>query len=101
METFANISTIVEKGAAWFASIGAHSSPGTKVFALAGRVARAGLVEVPIGTPLRTILYDLGGGVPAGYEFKAAQTGGPAGGCIPGVISISPWITIRFRPSAP
>ena len=83
VETFANIPTIIEKGAAWFASIGAPSSPGTKVFALAGRVKRAGLVEVPIGTPLRTIIHELGGGVPEGYEFKAAQTGGPAGGCIP------------------
>ena len=83
VETFANIPTIVENGGDWFASIGAPASPGTKVFALAGRIARAGLVEVPIGTPLRTIIHDLGGGVPAGYEFKAAQTGGPAGGCIP------------------
>jgi bidirectional [NiFe] hydrogenase diaphorase subunit len=83
VETFANIPTIIEKGGEWFAGIGSPSSPGTKVFALAGRVVRAGLVEVPIGTPLRTILYDFGGGVPAGYQFKAAQTGGPAGGCIP------------------
>ncbi len=83
VETFANIPTIVEKGGEWFASIGSPTSPGTKVFALAGRIARAGLVEVPIGTPLQTIIHDLGGGVPAGYEFKAAQTGGPAGGCIP------------------
>ena len=83
VETFANIPAIVEKGGAWFASIGAPASPGTKVFAVAGRIVRTGLVEVPIGTPLRTILFDLGGGVPPGYEFKAAQTGGPAGGCIP------------------
>ena len=83
VETFANIPAIIEKGGDWFASIGSPASPGTKVFALAGRIARTGLVEVPIGTPLRTILFDLGGGVPAGYEFKAAQTGGPAGGCIP------------------
>ena len=83
VETFANIPTIVEKGGAWYSQIGAPASPGTKVFALAGRIARAGLVEVPIGTPLRSIIYELGGGVPAGYEFKAAQTGGPAGGCIP------------------
>jgi bidirectional [NiFe] hydrogenase diaphorase subunit len=83
VETFANIPTIIEKGGDWFASIGANASPGTKVFALAGRVMRTGLVEVPIGTSLRTILFDLGGGVPPGYEFKAAQTGGPAGGCIP------------------
>jgi len=83
VETFANIRTIVEKGGDWFASIGSPASPGTKVFALAGRIGRAGLVEVPIGTPLAAIVQDLGGGVPAGYEFKAAQTGGPAGGCIP------------------
>jgi bidirectional [NiFe] hydrogenase diaphorase subunit len=83
VETFANIPTIIEKGGRWFASIGTPASPGTKVFALAGRIVRTGLVEVPIGTSLRTILNDLGGGVPTGYEFKAAQTGGPAGGCIP------------------
>ncbi len=83
VETFANIPTIVEKGGEWFAAIGAPASPGTKVFALAGRVARSGLVEVPVGTSLRTIVSDFGGGVPAGCEFKAAQTGGPAGGCIP------------------
>jgi len=83
VETLANIPSIIEKGGEWFASIGAPASPGTKVFALAGRIARTGLVEVPVGTSLRTILFDLGGGVPPGYEFKAAQTGGPAGGCIP------------------
>ena len=83
VETFANIAGIIQNGAAWFASIGSKSSPGTKVFALAGRIVRAGLVEVPIGTSLRTMLFDLGGGVPPGFEFKAAQTGGPAGGCIP------------------
>jgi bidirectional [NiFe] hydrogenase diaphorase subunit len=83
VETYANIPTIIEKGGAWFASIGSPTSPGTKIFALAGRVLRTGLVEVPIGTSLRTIIYELGGGVPPGYEFKAAQTGGPAGGCIP------------------
>ncbi len=83
VETFANIPAIVERGGAWLAAIGAPASPGTKVFALAGRVARAGLVEVPVGTSLRTIVMDIGGGVPAGCEFKAAQTGGPAGGCIP------------------
>jgi bidirectional [NiFe] hydrogenase diaphorase subunit len=83
VETFANIPTILEKGGDWFASIGTPTSPGTKIFALAGRIVRTGLVEVPIGTPLRTILYQLGGGVPEGHQFKAAQTGGPAGGCIP------------------
>ena len=83
VETFANIAAVIEHGGAWFASIGAPASPGTKVFAVAGRVKRTGLVEVPIGTSLRTILFDICGGVPEGYEFKAAQTGGPAGGCIP------------------
>ena len=83
VETFANIPWIIEHGGDAFAAIGAPTSPGTKVFAVAGRVVRTGLIEVPIGTSLRTILYDLGGGVPMGYEFKAAQTGGPAGGCIP------------------
>jgi len=83
VETFANIPTIIEMGGELFSAIGAPASPGTKVFALAGRVERTGLVEVPIGTSLRTILFDIGGGVPAGHEFKAAQTGGPAGGCIP------------------
>ena len=83
VETFANTPAIIENGGEWFASIGEPASPGTKVFALAGRVLRTGLVEVPIGTSLRTILFDLGGGVPEGYKFKAAQTGGPAGGCIP------------------
>jgi bidirectional [NiFe] hydrogenase diaphorase subunit len=83
VETFANIPDIIAHGGEWFASIGTPKSPGTKVFALAGRVNRTGLVEVPIGTTLRTILFDLGGGVPAGHLFKAAQTGGPAGGCIP------------------
>ena len=83
VETFANIATIIEQGGEEYASSGSPASPGTKIFALAGRVNRAGLVEVPIGTSLRTILYDLGGGVPSSYEFKAAQTGGPAGGCIP------------------
>jgi bidirectional [NiFe] hydrogenase diaphorase subunit len=83
VETFANIPTIIEKGGDWFASLGSPASPGTKVFALAGRVVRAGLVEVAIGTKLRNIIYDMGGGVPSGCEFKAAQTGGPAGGCIP------------------
>ena len=83
VETFANIPSIIAHGGEWFAAIGSPNSPGTKVFALAGRVARTGLVEAPLGTPLGTILFDLGGGIPVGFEFKAAQTGGPAGGCIP------------------
>jgi bidirectional [NiFe] hydrogenase diaphorase subunit len=83
VETYANVSTIISRGAAWFASIGTPSSKGTKVFALAGRINNTGLIEVPMGTSLREILFDIGGGVPAGAEFKAAQTGGPSGGCIP------------------
>jgi len=82
VETFANIPPIIEKGGAWFASIGTASSKGTKVFALAGKIANTGLIEVPMGTALRTILFDIGGGIPEG-NFKAAQTGGPSGGCIP------------------
>ena len=82
VETFANIPPIIEKGGAWFASIGTVTSKGTKVFALAGKIATTGLIEVPMGTKLRTILFDIGGGIPEG-KFKAAQTGGPSGGCIP------------------
>jgi bidirectional [NiFe] hydrogenase diaphorase subunit len=82
VETFANIPPIVERGSAWFSGIGKPGSTGTKVFALAGKVANTGLVEVPMGSTLRTILFDIGGGVPGG-DFKAAQTGGPSGGCIP------------------
>jgi bidirectional [NiFe] hydrogenase diaphorase subunit len=83
VETYANVPAILSKGAKWFASIGTASSKGTKVFALAGRIKNTGLIEVPMGTTLRTILFEIGGGVPAGGEFKAAQTGGPSGGCIP------------------
>jgi NADH:ubiquinone oxidoreductase subunit F (NADH-binding) len=82
VETLANIPPIIEKGGAWFASIGTATSKGTKVFALAGKIANTGLIEVPMGTALRTILFDIGGGIP-GSKFKAAQTGGPSGGCIP------------------
>jgi bidirectional [NiFe] hydrogenase diaphorase subunit len=82
VETFANIPPIVENGGKWFAGIGTAASKGTKVFALAGKIANTGLIEVPMGTPLRTILFEIGGGVPGG-KFKAAQTGGPSGGCIP------------------
>jgi len=83
VETFANIPAIVNNGAEWFSSIGTTSSKGTKVFALAGRIRNTGLIEVPMGTSLRTIIFDIGGGVPEGSVFKAAQTGGPSGGCIP------------------
>jgi len=82
VETFANIAPIVEKGGDWFAGIGTASSKGTKVFALAGKSANTGLIEVPMGTTLREILFDIGGGIPE-RSFKAAQTGGPSGGCIP------------------
>ncbi|MFZ7127243.1 MAG: NADH-ubiquinone oxidoreductase-F iron-sulfur binding region domain-containing protein [Desulfobacterales bacterium] len=83
VETFANVAPIIRKGGAWFAGIGTGKSKGTKVFALAGRVRNTGLIEVPMGTPLREIVFDIGGGVPDGRRFKAVQTGGPSGGCIP------------------
>lgn len=83
VETYANIPVIVLKGAEWFSSIGTEKSKGTKVFAVGGKINNTGLVEVPMGTTLREILYDIGGGIPKGKKFKAAQTGGPSGGCIP------------------
>ena len=83
VETLANIPAIVNNGAEWFRSIGTPSSPGTKVFALAGDLVNIGLIEVPMGITLRTIIEDVGGGIPEGGTFKAAQTGGPSGGCIP------------------
>jgi bidirectional [NiFe] hydrogenase diaphorase subunit len=83
VETYANIAPIVRNGSAWFSAIGTQRSPGTKVFALAGKINRTGLIEVPMGIPLRKIIFDIGGGTPVGSEFKAAQTGGPSGGCIP------------------
>ncbi len=83
VETFANIPQIILKGADWFASMGTERSKGTKVFALGGNIENTGLVEIPMGTTLRHIIYDIGGGIPGGKKFKAAQTGGPSGGCIP------------------
>ena len=83
VETYANITKIILNGAKWYSSIGTEKSKGTKVFALGGNVNNTGLVEVPMGTTLREIVYDIGGGIPNGREFKAAQTGGPSGGCIP------------------
>ena len=83
VETLANIPQIILKGADWFASMGTEGSKGTKVFALGGKINNTGLVEVPLGTTLRQIIYDIGGGIPNGREFKAVQTGGPSGGCIP------------------
>jgi NADH:ubiquinone oxidoreductase subunit F (NADH-binding)/(2Fe-2S) ferredoxin/NAD-dependent dihydropyrimidine dehydrogenase PreA subunit len=83
VETYANIAQIILKGSEWFASIGTEKSKGTKVFALGGKINNTGLVEVPMGTPLREIIYDIGGGIPGGKQYKAVQTGGPSGGCIP------------------
>jgi bidirectional [NiFe] hydrogenase diaphorase subunit len=83
VETFANVAPIIRQGGDWFASIGTPTSKGTKVFALAGRVVNTGIVEVPMGTTLREIVFDIGGGIVDGGTFKAVQTGGPAGGCIP------------------
>ena len=83
VETYANIPVILLKGADWFASIGTEKSKGTKVFAIGGKIHNTGLVEIPMGTTLREVIYDIGGGIPKGKKFKAAQTGGPSGGCIP------------------
>ena len=83
VETYANIPQIILKGADWFASMGTEKSKGTKVFALGGKIHNTGLVEIPMGTTLREIVFEIGGGIPNGKKFKAAQTGGPSGGCIP------------------
>ena len=83
VETLANVPVVILDGPEWFASIGTEKSKGTKVFALAGKVCNTGLVEVPMGTTLREVVYDVGGGIPDGKTFKAVQTGGPAGGCLP------------------
>ncbi len=83
VETFANVAPILRHGGAWFAGIGTPQSTGTKVFALAGKIRNTGLIEVPMGIPLRRIVFEIGGGTPEGTTFKAAQTGGPSGGCIP------------------
>ena len=83
VETFANVPVIIDKGPDWFSAIGTERSKGTKIFSLVGKVANTGLVEVSMGTTLRTIIYDIGGGIPKKKTFKAVQTGGPSGGCIP------------------
>jgi bidirectional [NiFe] hydrogenase diaphorase subunit len=83
VESFANIPTILRRGGEWYASLGTKKSKGTKVFALCGKVRNVGLIEVPMGTTLRQIIFEIGGGVPEGRTFKAVQTGGPSGGCIP------------------
>ncbi len=90
VETYANIPIILQKGADWYASIGTKDSTGTKVFALAGQVNNIGLIEVPMGTPLRTIVYDIGGGIHENKKFKAVQSGGPSGGCIPAALLDTP-----------
>ena len=90
VETFANIPAIIRNGGEWFASMGTEKSKGTKVFALGGKIANTGLVEIPMGTTLRDIIYEIGGGIPNGKKFKAAQTGGPSGGCIPAALIDTP-----------
>ena len=83
VKTWANVPLIIQRGASWFASIGTAGSKGTKIFSLVGKINNTGLVEVPMGIPLREIIFDIGGGIPGGKKFKAVQTGGPSGGCIP------------------
>ncbi len=90
VETYANVAQIILKGADWFASMGTEKSKGTKVFALGGKITNTGLVEIPMGTTLRQIVEDIGGGCPNGKKFKAAQTGGPSGGCIPASLIDTP-----------
>ncbi|MBO4308224.1 MAG: NADH-quinone oxidoreductase subunit NuoF [Clostridia bacterium] len=90
VETYANIPQIILNGAEWFSSIGTEKSKGTKVFALGGKIKNTGLVEVPMGTTLRHIIEEIGGGIPNGKKFKAAQTGGPSGGCIPASLIDTP-----------
>ena len=90
VETYANIPQIILKGADWFASMGTEKSKGTKVFALGGKITNTGLVEVPMGTTLREVIEEIGGGIPNGKKFKAAQTGGPSGGCIPASLIDTP-----------
>lgn len=83
VETYANVCQIILNGPEWFASMGTEKSKGTKVFAVGGKIVNTGLVEIEMGTTLREVIYDIGGGIPGGKAFKAAQTGGPSGGCIP------------------
>ena len=90
VETYANVTRIILNGPQWFSSIGTEKSKGTKVFAVGGKIKNTGLIEVPMGTTLREIIYEIGGGIPNGKEFKAAQTGGPSGGCIPASLIDTP-----------
>ena len=90
VETYANVPQIILNGVEWFTSMGTEKSKGTKVFALGGKITNTGLVEVPMGTTLRTVIEEIGGGIPGGKKFKAAQTGGPSGGCIPASLIDTP-----------
>ena len=90
VETYANIPQIILKGSAWFAGMGTEKSKGTKVFAIGGKIVNTGLLEVPMGTTLREVIYEIGGGIPNGKAFKAVQTGGPSGGCIPASLMDTP-----------
>ena len=90
VETYANVPRIILNGPEWFSSIGSERSKGTKVFAVGGKINNTGLVEIPMGTTLREVVYDIGGGIPNGKKFKAAQTGGPSGGCIPASLIDTP-----------
>ena len=90
VETYANVCQIILNGASWFAGMGTEKSKGTKVFAIGGKIVNTGLLEVPMGTTLREVIYDIGGGIPNGKKFKAAQTGGPSGGCIPASLIDTP-----------
>ena len=90
VETYANVAQIILKGVDWFTSMGTERSKGTKVFALGGKITNTGLVEVPMGTTLRTVIEEIGGGIPGGKKFKAAQTGGPSGGCLPATLIDTP-----------
>ena len=83
VETWATVPKIIQRGASWFSAIGTEKSKGTKIFSLVGKIRNTGLVEVPLGIPLREIIYGIGGGIPQDRRFKAVQTGGPSGGCIP------------------
>ena len=100
VETYANVCQIILNGPEWFASMGTERSKGTKVFALGGKINNTGLVEVPMGTTLREIIYEIGGGIPGGKAFKAVQTGGPSGGCLPAHMLDTPWtMTTSSRPA--
>ncbi len=90
VETLASVPQIISRGSAWYAQFGTEKSKGTKTFALAGKILRTGLIEVPLGTTLREIIFDIGGGIPGGKRFKAVQTGGPSGGCLPARLLDSP-----------